>query len=188
VALNAVRSLLLFVALIVANGCGDLSTSDEPSVASEPRKVTVERVVDGDTIEVRPAIDGIEDVRLIGIDTPEKFGTDGPQPLAEAATDFTEYTLGDSKSDVELRFDVEKTDQYGRLLAYVYTTDGAMLNKELVLGGHAQAANFPPNTRHRDEFEDAQEEARDRGLGIWNLPGDRSCELADRGNGIGGGC
>lgn len=187
-ALNAVRSLLLFVVLIVANGCGDLSTSDKLSVASEPRIVTVERVVDGDTIEVRPAIDGIEDVRLIGIDTPEKFVADGPQPLAEAATNFAESTLEDSKNSVELCFDVEKTDQYGRLLAYVYTTDGEMLNKALVLGGHAQAASFPPNIRHRDKFEDAQEEARDLELGIWNLPRDQSCELADRGNGIGGGC
>ncbi len=33
--------------------------------------VTVERIVDGDTIRIAPAVDGIDEVRLIGIDTPE---------------------------------------------------------------------------------------------------------------------
>jgi endonuclease YncB( thermonuclease family) len=33
--------------------------------------VTVSRVVDGDTVEVAPAVDGRTEVRLIGVDTPE---------------------------------------------------------------------------------------------------------------------
>ena len=33
--------------------------------------MTVERVVDGDTIEVKPAVRGTEGVRLLGVDTPE---------------------------------------------------------------------------------------------------------------------
>lgn len=33
--------------------------------------VTVSRVVDGDTVEVTPAVDGLTEVRLIGVDTPE---------------------------------------------------------------------------------------------------------------------
>ena len=33
--------------------------------------VAVSRVVDGDTVEISPAIDGVEEVRLIGVDTPE---------------------------------------------------------------------------------------------------------------------
>jgi endonuclease YncB( thermonuclease family) len=33
--------------------------------------VTVSRVVDGDAVEVTPAVDGRTEVRLIGVDTPE---------------------------------------------------------------------------------------------------------------------
>ena len=33
--------------------------------------VTERRVVDGDTVEVIPAVDGLTEVRLIGVDTPE---------------------------------------------------------------------------------------------------------------------
>jgi micrococcal nuclease len=32
--------------------------------------VTVSRVVDGDTIGIAPAVDGLMEVRLIGVDTP----------------------------------------------------------------------------------------------------------------------
>ena len=42
---------------------------DEPVEYDET--VTVKRIVDGDTIKIDPAIDGIEEVRLIGVDTPE---------------------------------------------------------------------------------------------------------------------
>jgi endonuclease YncB( thermonuclease family) len=33
--------------------------------------VTVSRMVDWDTVEVTPAVDGRTEVRLIGVDTPE---------------------------------------------------------------------------------------------------------------------
>jgi endonuclease YncB( thermonuclease family) len=33
--------------------------------------VTVSRVLNGDTVEISPTISGTEDVRLIGVDTPE---------------------------------------------------------------------------------------------------------------------
>ena len=43
------------------------------SLASYGEVVTVERVVDGDTIEVSPAVDGVSEVRLIGVDTPRNL-------------------------------------------------------------------------------------------------------------------
>jgi micrococcal nuclease len=63
-----------------------------------------------------------------------------------------------------------------------------MLNELLVEKGYAQVATFPPNVRHLDALERAQEEARGEGRGIWGLPPEELCRLADRGNGIGGGC
>ena len=50
---------------------------------------TVARVVDGDTIEIAPAIDGIEEVRLIGVDTPEtKDPDEGIEPYGQEASAF----------------------------------------------------------------------------------------------------
>jgi micrococcal nuclease len=51
--------------------------------------VTVSRVVDGDTIEISPVIDGVEEVRLIGVDTPEtKDPDEGEEPYGPEASAF----------------------------------------------------------------------------------------------------
>ncbi|MDP9485611.1 MAG: thermonuclease family protein [Actinomycetota bacterium] len=149
---------------------------------------TVARVVDGDTIEISPAIDGVTDVRLIGVDTPEtKEPGCVPQPYGAEASSYAESIL--SGQEVELEFDVEKTDQYGRLLAYVYPEGGEMFNEDLVEEGLAQAYPYPPNTRYADRFAAAQAQASAAGLGIWSLGPDGLALLTDRGNGIGGdGC
>ena len=156
----------------------------EAPLAQLGTAVNVSRVVDGDTIEVSPAIDSIADVRLIGVDTPETYG--GVEPYGRQASAFTENVLAGQR--VALEFDVETVDQYGRLLAYVYLPDGSMFNETLVRQGYAQVATFPPNVRYTDRFLAAQEQARLEGAGLWGLPPGQLCQLADRGNGIGGGC
>jgi micrococcal nuclease len=57
----------------------------------------------------------------------------------------------------------------------VYLSDGTMFNETLLREGYAQIATFPPNTRYVDRFEDAQEEAREVGRGIWSLPEGELC-------------
>ena len=147
--------------------------------------VTVSRVVDGDTVEITPAIDGVVDVRLIGMDTPETVDPgEEVEPLGPEASSFaTEELTGRS---VGLEFDVEREDQYGRLLAYVYL-GGEMFNEVLVDEGLAQAYPYEPNTRYGGRFAAAQKQARVAGIGIWGLTLAQQCLLADRGNGIGGG-
>lgn len=141
-------------------------------------------MVDGDTVEVSPAIDGIADVRLIGVDTPETYG--GTEPYGAEASAFTESVLAGQQ--VALEFDAERIDPYGRVLAYIWLPDGSMFNETLVREGYAQVATFPPNVKYTDRFLAAQEEARIAGRGLWSLSAGELCQLADRGNGIGGGC
>lgn len=142
--------------------------------------VTVTRVVDGDTIEISPAIDGITDLRLIGVDTPEtKKPNCQIQPYGPEASSFTQTQLGGRQ--VGLEFDVEKTDRYDRLLAYVYPPDGSMFNETLLEEGYARVATFPPNTRYVQRFETAEAGAEAAGLGIWSLPpNDLAALLAGR--------
>lgn len=183
---RSLTAILLSLTLLV--GCSARHVTDGPPEKTEADQYTVMQVTDGDTVEVRPAIDGVSDVRFIGVDTPEKYGSEGSQPLADEATAFTERILEESGNRVTLRFDVEKIDRYGRTLAYVYLQDGRMHNRMLLEKGYAQVATFPPNVRHLDEFRQAQAEARENGRGIWGLPERERCALADRDNGIGGGC
>src|SRR3712207_8004724 len=114
------------------------------------------------------AEDGIRDIGVTGVQT-------CALPI---------YKLSGRK--VGLEFGVERMDQYDRLLAYVYA-GGEMFNEDLLEEGYAQTYPYPPNTRYATRFKEAQEEARAGGLGIWDLPLEQQCELANHDNGIGEG-
>ncbi|UCG55299.1 MAG: thermonuclease family protein [Dehalococcoidia bacterium] len=129
-------------------------------------RATVVRVIDGDTIEVN--IEGrLFDVRYIGIDTPEMVHpTQGEEPYGkEAYKKNGELIEGKT---VILEKDVSETDQYGRLLRYVYVDD-LLVNAELVRLGYAQVSTYPPDLRYQDLFLELQQEARENNRGLWDL-------------------
>jgi endonuclease YncB( thermonuclease family) len=105
--------------------------------------VTVSRVVDGDTVEISPAVNGVEDVRLIGVDTPETVDPgEEVEPYGRKASSFATGELSGRK--VELEFDEERIDQYGRLLAYLYTGQNRMFNEVLVAKATPRPTRTPP--------------------------------------------
>jgi micrococcal nuclease len=168
---------------------------DESADGSEPSakitEVMVTRVVDGDTIEISPAVDGKDTVRLIGIDAPEEAKSGcGAQPLAQEAAD---QMANWEAANVKLEFDEERTDRYGRLLAYVTfrAFEDIMVNEDMLLGGFAQLYIVPPNTKYEDKLREAQQEAKENPIdfqpSIWKLSQAKQDQLADRGNGIGKG-
>lgn len=125
------------------------------------------RVIDGDTIEV--LIEGqTYTVRYIGIDTPETKHPDKPvEPFGPEAAAKNEELIGGKV--VELEKDVSETDQYGRLLRYVYVGD-LMINAELVRLGYAQVSTYPPDVKYQDLFLQLQREAREANRGLWGAP------------------
>jgi micrococcal nuclease len=133
---------------------------------------TVVRVVDGDTIIVRGPGGRTEDVRLIGIDTPETVdprrpvGCYGPEASA-----FTKHLV--TGRAVTLRYDRELHDRYGRFLAYVWLAGPRPLfvNAELVELGYARAYPFPPNTAHETLFATLERQAAIGGRGLWGACG-----------------
>ena len=63
-------------------------------------------------------------MRYIGVDTPESVKPGEPvQCYAKQASDFNERLVDGRR--VRLRIGRERTDRYGRMLAYVYLIDGA---------------------------------------------------------------
>ena len=127
---------------------------------STPERVQakVVRVIDGDTIEV--SISGsLYRVRYIGIDTPE-VGQWGADEATQANAQLV------SGKTVELEKDVSETDQYGRLLRYVWV-NGNMVNATLVANGYAQVATYPPDVKYQEEFLRLQRQAQEAGLGLW---------------------
>lgn len=142
------------------------SGSSVQAPSSEPGTVVrVDRVVDGDTIEVR--LDGrTVDVRLIGIDTPEAVRPE--YPIECFGPEASRYTAGRIEGEqVRLEFDEERLDRFDRTLAYVWVGD-ELFNETLVRQGFATVTTFPPNVRYVGRFEDAEGLARAEGLGRWS--------------------
>jgi micrococcal nuclease len=139
-----------------------LPWSGEPPRSAWAR---VLRAVDGDTIEVR--LDGrSEDVRYIGVDTPETVKPGTPvQCFGPRAHRFDQHLVGGRR--VRLVFDRERRDVYGRLLAYVYT-GGRFVNGELVRRGFARTLAIPPNIRFAKRFERLETDAARAGRGLWS--------------------
>jgi endonuclease YncB( thermonuclease family) len=132
---------------------------------NDTQQVSVTRVVDGDTIEVSPQVEGTADVRLIGVDTPEVFR--GEEPCGPEASNFTTERL--EGQDVTLEFDEDRVDPYDRALAYVWVPvlDGELFNETLVREGLARVSTFEPNVKYEDRFLAAERQAMDEDLGVW---------------------
>ena len=122
------------------------------------------RVVDGDTIEV--LLDGREeDVRYIGVDTPETVKPDTPvQCFGPQASAFNHALVEQRR--VRLVFDVEQRDVYGRLLAYVYL-GRRFVSAELVRRGLARTLTIPPNDRFAGRLKRLEIAAARAGRGLW---------------------
>src|SRR5918995_5551224 len=156
-------SLCITAVLVVTTGA---SAQEEEEVEYD-ETVTVERIVDGDTIRIDPAVDGIDEVRLIGVDTPETKDPDcDVQPYGPEALTFTRDEL--QGEEVDLEFDQDREDRYDRLLAYVYLDD-EMFNETLLEEGYAQVYIVSPNDEYEARFREAQEKAQAAELGIWGL-------------------
>lgn len=131
----------------------------------------VTRVVDGDTIHVDIAGQDFT-VRYIGMNTPETVAPDKPVECygPEASARNKQLVTGQM---VELEKDVSETDQYGRLLRFVWLPDsshtgqGEMVDALLVQEGYARLDTFPPDVRYEGLFAQLQQQAQTAHAGLW---------------------
>lgn len=117
-------------ALAVLFGCaGTPNTGDVDS-----RTVTVEHVIDGDTI----IVDQGERVRFLGIDAPEVAHDGQPgEPCGDEATNLIISTIRDQQVTLSADPGQPQTDKYGRTLAYV-ESEGTDLSATLLEAGLAE--------------------------------------------------
>jgi len=162
---RALPWLATFTLLAAAGGWAALGSGGGDSRPPTEGAV-IERVVDGDTVKVRLG-HGEDTVRYIGVDTPETKKPGEPVECFGKAASAENEGLVEGRR-VELRFDAQRRDSYGRLLAYVHRLpDGLFVNAELVRRGLARPLAIPPNVAHADLFGRLQREARRSGRGLW---------------------
>ena len=118
----------------------------------------VVNVFDGATISVD--IDDIEDddikgtkIRLIGVDVPNTLliaDENGEEKEVSVESLVKEKVkVGDA---VYIEYDEETEDKNGNTLAYLYLSDGTMLEEWLISNGYAYAVEEPPNVKYTDRF------------------------------------
>ncbi|MBI4530256.1 MAG: thermonuclease family protein [Candidatus Latescibacteria bacterium] len=144
-----------------------------------PDTATVVRVIDGDTFEITYRRQK-ERIRLIGIDTPESKANKKAERDAGRSKQDIRTVVSQGKEavyyvkrlvkpgdTVKIEFDVQQKDHYGRLLGYVYLSNGNMLNEEIIGAGYANVMTIPPNVKYQKRLLAAYRKARENQVGLW---------------------
>jgi micrococcal nuclease len=140
--------------LLVVRALWVFALGDSPAPLAEGEHV-VQRVVDGGTL----VVNSDQTIRLQGIDT--------PQPAA-AAKALAERFIEQAGGVVRLTLLDERIDEEGNYLAFAWSGDRC-LNLELVREGLARARlDYRHSGAMRTRLRDAQEEAREAGVGVWS--------------------
>jgi micrococcal nuclease len=166
------QHLLQIIAGVVLLLLGSLFlVSDEQETLGyeeTPENGTVDRVVDGDTVDV--VIDErVVRVRLIGIDTPETldprkevqcFGLEATQHLKDLLVDQT----------VTLEYDESQglVDKYDRALGYLKLDDGTNIAERMLRDGFAYEYTYDDPYKYQEVFKNAEQDARDSERGLWS--------------------
>lgn len=130
--------------------------------------VIVTRVVDGDTIIVD--LNGTQEkIRLIGVDTPETVDPRKPvQCFGKEASSFTKNLLEGKEVRLESDPSQGDHDKYGRLLRYVFLSDGMFANKEIIAQGYGHEYTYRTPYQYQTDFKTAERTARELLKGLWS--------------------
>lgn len=157
-------------------GAGNAAPADYQKYHN--KRFRVIHSIDGDTFDINIP-DGRFSrtrIRLLGVDTPEihrnnRGAITGFDHFASEAADFTRNKTHGKMVTLELvEGNTRDNTTSKRLLAYVYTEDGAMLNRELIQKGYGFADSRSPHT-YRREFAEEMKTAREERRGLWKNPG-----------------
>jgi len=146
----------------------DIPAADREDSGNPAGPYEISRVIDGDTISV--TIEGkVENVRLIGIDSPE---ISSPYASAECygqeASAAAKEKLKDQKIYLESDPVSGDRDRYGRLLRYVILADKTNFDEWMIAEGNAREYTYDgQHYGYRDRFRSAEETAKTEKKGLW---------------------
>ncbi|WP_019894992.1 thermonuclease family protein [Hydrogenovibrio halophilus] len=115
-------------------------------------------------------------LKLIGLHAPQqekkqKFNVNA-QPLAEAAQDRLNRLLANHDMEVGIEYDQRRVDEFGAAEAHVFIRQNGQivsLQKAMLETGFALAKTETPNLAHQSCYYRAEQSARQRGAGLWQL-------------------
>lgn len=168
------RFLTVIRAAVVTVGLVTVAAAVAAPASADPVATTavVLKVVDGDTVDIRDDVRGRLRVRVLGIDTPETVKPDSPvECWGPEATEFAKSNLVGQRVALITDPTQDRTDRYGRTLAYLVRADGWDYSVEAARAGAGRSYVYGgvPVTRH-PEIAAAEAEARAELRGLWGPP------------------
>jgi micrococcal nuclease len=167
------KPILLLITLILASFISFTEykhSTQPPAAASSPiasSTYQVVSVIDGDTIIVEKDGEQIT-VRLLGIDTPEVDPQYNPiECYGREATNATKEKVLTKTVTLETDDSQGLYDQFDRMLAYVFLSDGANLNLYLITEGFAKEYTYNKPYKYHTEFRTAEKDAQFNEKGLW---------------------
>jgi len=162
-----IRLLLCVLSILLACGCACSKVYIDPSevdglgaVVEFPSgrimPIKLKDVISGNKIKLT----NNETVVYAGISIPDLY------TIPESARKLNEKLL--SASEIRLEFDIRKRDSKGNLMAYLFTSDGRLINAEIVRAGLAKVLIIPPNEKYKGRLLEAESEARKDNIGLWS--------------------
>ena len=159
---------------------GDADATPTPTPQTAPavtrRAAQVRRVIDGDTLEVRLTSGSRLTVRLIGIDTSETkrpgVAVECGGKRASAHMQRLAFERGRGRH-VTLISDAsqDRTDRYGRTLAYVDARGTGDLGRRMVRAGWASVYVFERPFARLGRYQSASDAAKQGSAGVWGQCG-----------------
>jgi len=128
---------------------------------------TVVRVADGDTVTLRFPGRVERRVRLIGVDAPEM--DDPREDVAYRAFLSKRFAFHHLYlREVRLTYDFSPQDEHGRILAYLWLSEGELFNELIIREGFAAAfLKYPFRKDYQVGFRAAEALARKEDRGFW---------------------
>jgi len=196
------RSVLIITVLLTTTagcaGIADVSEDLDRDIPTSPDvneqgiestyTVTITKVVDGDTMDVRFQNGSTDRIRLLGVDTPEVHtdvdpaeyegipesgqGRNWLQGWGDNASSYAKSQLTDET--VTIAFDRQSPNRggYDRLLVYVYIDNETIFNRQLLINGYARL--YDSEFNKRDEFTAAEATAQSENVGLWGYPSEQA--------------
>ena len=178
--LETLITALLIILFTLAGGKTTLDitqTQDQSQKLNQTVQVT--SVADGDTVDIQLS-GGEETVRILGIDTPEKYGENNPEEFgledteknnrclkntAEKASQLVKDKIENKEVRVIQDPLSDKRGGYGRLLAYIEynQTD---IGQELLQKGYARV--YESEFQKINTYLEIENRVMENQVGIWN--------------------
>jgi hypothetical protein len=120
-------------------------------------EVEVTNILEGNVVEIKGGTNS-DKLVLLGF---EKLD---PNYEGEATQWLTEQLTG---ATVLVELDTKMREAHGYLLAYVYMSDGTLLNSQIFAKGYAKVKMTSPNTRWTELLTYVQNGAKNHKIGLW---------------------